>query len=72
VSFSRQRAQTRRRGKKCSPQDLQRELDGRYRIEVPVGEFNGRRWARCSCQVYNAPAQYERLADAVDELRDGR
>jgi len=40
----------------------------RYRIEVPVVDVNGRRMVRCSCQIYNRREEYERLADAVEEL----
>ncbi|MHC4948316.1 MAG: aminotransferase class V-fold PLP-dependent enzyme [Planctomycetota bacterium] len=38
------------------------------RIEVPVFEWSGRWWVRPSCSVYNRPAQYERLRDAVLEV----
>ncbi|MCA9284622.1 MAG: aminotransferase class V-fold PLP-dependent enzyme [Phycisphaerales bacterium] len=37
----------------------------RFRIEVPVVEWQGVRHVRPCCQVYNRPEQYERLADAV-------
>ena len=40
----------------------------RYRIEVPVIEWQNQWWIRVSCQIYNRPAQYERLADAVLDL----
>jgi isopenicillin-N epimerase len=40
------------------------ELD---RIEVPVIDFGEGWWVRVSCQVYNVPEHYERLADAVIE-----
>jgi hypothetical protein len=39
-----------------------------YRIEAPVQDWNGRWLIRPSCQVYNRPGDYERLADAVCEL----
>jgi isopenicillin-N epimerase len=37
----------------------------RYRIEVPVLLFEGRLWLRISAQVYNRPAEYRRLAEAL-------
>ncbi|MGI9013326.1 MAG: aminotransferase class V-fold PLP-dependent enzyme [Phycisphaerales bacterium] len=46
----------------------QAALYAHARIEVPFMEVNGRRMVRPSCQVYNTPAEYERLADAVLEL----
>ncbi len=55
-----------------APQDsfeaLQRELHDRFRIEVPIMSWRGRWHVRISCQVYNAPEQYERLAEAIDVL----
>jgi isopenicillin-N epimerase len=47
---------------------VQARLYDRYRIEVPVVDWGGRRFIRVSCQVYNRPEQYERLAEAVREL----
>jgi hypothetical protein len=47
---------------------LQRRLYGAHRFEVPVHRFAGRWVLRVSCQVYNAPAQYERLAEVVESL----
>lgn len=35
------------------------------RIEVPVVSFRGRGFVRLSAQAYNAPAEYERLADTL-------
>jgi len=37
----------------------------RFGIEVPFMNVNGRRMLRISCQVYNAPDEYQRLRDAV-------
>ncbi|MCP3904685.1 MAG: aminotransferase class V-fold PLP-dependent enzyme [Planctomycetes bacterium] len=39
-----------------------------HRIEVPVFEWQDRWMIRPSCQVYNAPDQYERLARVVRDL----
>ena len=52
-----------------TPDDLTTRLYDRERIEVPVLEFRGRWWIRVSAQAYNVPADYERLADAVLNLR---
>ena len=38
---------------------------------VPVIDWSDRWWIRVSCQVYNTPRQYERLADAVLEVLGG-
>ncbi len=38
------------------------------RIEVPIIDWNDRWWVRVSCQMYNEPSQYERLAESVMEL----
>ena len=51
-----------------SAETLQARLYEQYRIEVPVIVWGDRWWVRASCQVYNTPAQYERLAKAVVEL----
>lgn len=48
-----------------SPAAFQRALYAEDRIEVPILEFGGRWHARASAQLYNRPADYERLADAV-------
>jgi hypothetical protein len=52
-------------------EELQRLLYERFLIEVPVVEWNGRRFVRPCCQVYNQPKHYERLGDAVLELAQG-
>jgi isopenicillin-N epimerase len=44
---------------------LQGRLYAEERIEVPVIDWDGCWWIRPSCQVYNTPEQYERLAEAV-------
>ncbi len=47
---------------------LQRALRERYAIEVPVMSGPSGRVLRVSAQLYNEPAQYERLAAALREL----
>jgi len=45
---------------------IQNALLARHRIEVPVIPWNGgRKLVRPSAQVYNQPADYDRLARAV-------
>jgi isopenicillin-N epimerase len=51
-----------------TPEAVQAELLRRARIEVPILDFVGARYLRISCHVYNEAAEYEQLADAVDEL----
>jgi isopenicillin-N epimerase len=46
---------------------FQETLYREHRIEVPVIEFGGRWHVRPSAQVYNRPAQYDQLAQAVLE-----
>lgn len=36
-----------------------------YNIEVPVMPLNGRLWVRVSAQIFNEPADYEKLARAM-------
>lgn len=43
----------------------------RFRIEIPIIAWAGRWHCRASCQVYNRPQQYRRLADAVIALARG-
>jgi isopenicillin-N epimerase len=49
---------------------LQDALFERFAIEVPIVSWPAppRRLVRLSCQAYNAPAQYERLASALTAL----
>ena len=44
---------------------LQNLLYDEHGIEVPVIPWQDRWWIRASCQVYNTPEQYLRLAEAV-------
>ncbi len=52
----------------AAPAAMQAALYDRHRIEVPVVDWGNRWWIRASCQVYNAPGQYQGLASAVLEL----
>jgi len=47
---------------------LQDALWQRYSIEVPVVDWNGRRYIRVSCHLYNGPEQIDRLAVALRDL----
>ena len=49
-------------------EELQARLYRDYRIEAPVIEFQGRRWIRVSCQIYNTAEQYQQLGEAVLEM----
>ena len=45
---------------------LQQSLYTHDRVEVPLGPWQGAWHLRVSCQVYNTPADYYRVADAID------
>jgi isopenicillin-N epimerase len=45
--------------------ELQQSLYTRDRVEVPLVPWQGAWHLRVSCQVYNTPADYERLAGAI-------
>jgi isopenicillin-N epimerase len=49
---------------------LQTRLYREQRIEVPFVAWNGTGHIRLSAQVYNHPAEYSRLADALETLLD--
>ena len=49
---------------------LQQRLHDEFHIEVPLVGWPGGTMLRVSCQVYNRPDDYERLADVVAELAD--
>lgn len=51
---------------KIDPEQL--HLYDRHGIEVPFNRINGKRYLRVSAQIYNSPADYERLAAAVPKL----
>ena len=50
--------------------DEQLALYDRFGIEVPLNRFGNpeRRWLRVSAQIYNSPADYEYLAEALEAL----
>lgn len=51
---------------------LQEALWHQHHIEVPVVDWNGRRYIRVSCHFYNSPEQIDGLVVALRELlRDG-
>ena len=41
-----------------------------HKIEVQVHAGHGRLWTRISCQVYNELSDYERLAEAVTNIKN--
>jgi isopenicillin-N epimerase len=47
---------------------LRDALYAQHNIEVPIVDWDDRWWIRPSCQIYNLPQHYERLADAVLKL----
>jgi isopenicillin-N epimerase len=52
---------------------LQQALWRRFRIEVPIFDWNGRRLVRVSCHAYNTRGDVERLSAALrDLLRPGQ
>ena len=49
-------------------QHLKAAIYDTHRFEVPIVDWGDQWWIRISCQIYNRPEQYERLADAVLRL----
>jgi isopenicillin-N epimerase len=47
---------------------LQEALWQRHHIEVPIVDWNGHRFIRVSCHLYNTPEQIDRLVAALREL----
>ena len=47
------------------PRDLQAEISDRLGVEVAVPKWNGRQLLRISANLYNAPADYDRLAAGI-------
>lgn len=47
---------------------LQEALWDRFRIEIPVVNWQGRRFIRVSCHLYNSAADIDRLTDALRAL----
>jgi isopenicillin-N epimerase len=48
--------------------ELQRRLFAEHGVEVPIGEWQGRRFVRVSIQAYNSPADVERLLTGLEQL----
>jgi isopenicillin-N epimerase len=44
-------------------------LHDRYRIEVPIMLWSGKAYIRPCCQIYNLAADYERLAETIESMR---
>ena len=49
----------------CDAPELQRTLNAKYGIEIPVFEWQGHHIARLSCQGYNTRGQMDVLIDAL-------
>ena len=49
---------------------VQQWLYSEHRLEVPLMRFGSRVLLRVSCQVYNEPGQYERVARVINELQN--
>ncbi len=47
---------------------LQQALWHKHRIEVPIVDWNGSRYVRVSCHLYNTREQIDVLVDALDQL----
>lgn len=47
---------------------LQQALWHKYRIEVPIVDWNGARYVRVSCHLYNTREQIDLLVEALGEL----
>jgi len=50
---------------------LQQALWNKHHIEVPIVDWNGRRWIRVSCHLYNTREQIDLLLDALTEFIAG-
>jgi isopenicillin-N epimerase len=55
-------------GAKSDAERLRRHLWEQWRIDVPIVPWAGQLWVRISAQIYNTPADYERLATAVEAM----
>jgi isopenicillin-N epimerase len=47
---------------------LQQRLYSEFHLEVPIVPWGGRTFVRPCCQVYNTPADYERLGDVISAI----
>lgn len=50
---------------------LQQSLYTDHKVEVPLFHWGGHRLLRVSCQVYNTPADYERLEEVIAGVAKG-
>ncbi|GAA2046295.1 aminotransferase class V-fold PLP-dependent enzyme [Catenulispora yoronensis] len=50
------------------PRDLQAEISDRLGVEVSVPKWNGHTLLRISANIYNAPAEYDRLAAGIKSV----
>ncbi|GAA2007495.1 aminotransferase class V-fold PLP-dependent enzyme [Catenulispora subtropica] len=50
------------------PRDLQAEISDRLGVEASVPKWNGLTLLRVSANVYNAPAEYDRLAEGIRSI----
>src|SRR5574338_1024525 len=51
-------------------ENLHTALYDRFRIEIPILEWNGHKLARCSFQAYNTPADADALVEALRVIKD--
>ncbi|HEV8607517.1 MAG TPA: aminotransferase class V-fold PLP-dependent enzyme [Tepidisphaeraceae bacterium] len=47
---------------------LQQRLYNEYKVEAPLILWDGHAYVRVSCQIYNRPQDYQRLADAIERI----
>ena len=47
---------------------LQQRLYDEFKVEAPLILWDGHAYVRVSCQIYNTPRDYERLAEAIEKI----
>ncbi len=47
---------------------LQQRLYDEFKVEAPLILWDGHAYVRVSCQIYNRPQDYERLAEAIEKI----
>jgi len=47
---------------------LQQRLYNEFKVEAPLILWDGHAYVRVSCQIYNTPKDYERLAQAIEKI----
>jgi len=47
---------------------LQQRLYNEFKVEAPLIIWDGHAYVRVSCQIYNRPQDYERLAEAIEKI----